>query len=43
MSKSDESVYVFYEKDISSYEERDLFYPIQKDLSNAYYIDVKEG
>ena len=30
-------------KDISSYEERDLFYPIQKDLSNAYYIGVKEG
>ena len=30
-------------KDIASYEERDLFYPIQKDLSNAYYIGVKEG
>ena len=29
-------------KDIFSYEERDLFYPIQKDLSSAYYIDVKE-
>ena len=30
-------------ENVSPYEERDLFYAIQKDLSNAYYVDVKEG
>ena len=29
-------------ENVSPYEERDLFYAIQKDLSNAYYVDVKE-
>jgi len=28
---------------MAPYEERDLFYAIQKDLSNAYYVDIKEG
>lgn len=30
-------------ENVSPYEERDLFYSIQKDLSKAYYVDVKEG
>ena len=30
-------------ENVLPYEERDLFYAIQKDLSNAYYVDVKEG
>ena len=30
-------------ENVSPYEERDLFYAIQKDLSKAYYVDVKEG
>ncbi|MBE6151109.1 MAG: hypothetical protein E7162_04795 [Firmicutes bacterium] len=30
-------------ENMAPYEERDLFYAIQKDLSNAYYVDIKEG
>ena len=30
-------------EDVSPYEERDLFYAIQKDLSDTYYVDIKEG
>lgn len=33
----------FEYEDVVSYDERDLFYPIQKDLSDGYYISVKEG
>lgn len=30
-------------ENVLPYEERDLFYAIQKDLTNAYYVDIKEG
>ena len=29
-------------ENVLAYEERDLFYPIQKDLSKAYYVDIEE-
>lgn len=30
-------------ENVLPYEERDLFYAIQKDLSDTYYVDIKEG
>jgi len=38
-NKLDEISFQF--NDFLAYEERDMFYPIQKDLSNAYYIYVE--
>lgn len=36
--KIDDISFIF--NNINSYEERDLYYPIQSDLSDAYYIDI---